>query len=71
MSVRNDISGLPGFISREHIWRERLQDVVAEHLMPAQEEFEVEQDELADLLGAQWSGVLWGCGFEDFSRATP
>ena len=66
MSVRNDISGLLGFIGREHIWRQRLQDVVAEHLMPALEEFEVEHDELADLLGEQWSGVLWGCGFEDF-----
>jgi hypothetical protein len=66
MSVRNDISGLLGFIGREHIWRERLQDVVAEHLMPALEEFEVEHDELADLLGEQWSDVLWGCGFEDF-----
>ncbi len=66
MSVKNDISGLLGFIGREHIWRERLQDVVAEHLMPALEEFEVEHDELADLLGEQWSGVLWGCGFEDF-----
>jgi hypothetical protein len=66
MSVRNDISGLLGFIGRDHVWRERLQDVVAEHLMPALEEFEVEHDELADLLGEQWSGVLWGCGFEDF-----
>lgn len=66
MSVRNDISGLLGFIGREQIWRERLQDVVAEHLMPALEEFEVKHDELADLLGEQWSGVLWGCGFEDF-----
>jgi hypothetical protein len=66
MSVRNDISGLLGFIGREQIWRERLQDVVAEHLMPALEEFEVDHDEVADLLGEQWSGVLWGCGFEDF-----
>jgi hypothetical protein len=66
MIVRNDISGLLGFIGRDHVWRERLQDVVAEHLMPALEEFEVDHDELADLLGEQWSGVLRGCGFEDF-----
>jgi hypothetical protein len=38
----------------------------SEHLLPALEEFEVDHDELADLLGEQWSGVLWGCGFEDF-----
>ena len=66
MSVRNDISGLLGFIGREGSWRERLQDVVAEHLMPAHAEFDLDHDDLADLLGEQWSGVLWGCGFEDF-----
>lgn len=66
MAERNDISGLLAFISREGDWRERLQDVVAEHLMPALEEFEIDQDGLADLLGEQCSGVLWGCGFEDF-----
>lgn len=66
MAERNDISGLLAFIGREGDWRERLQDVVAEHLMPALEEFEIDQDDLADLLGEQWSGVLWGCGFEDF-----
>lgn len=66
MAERNDISDLLAFIGREGDWRERLQDVVAEHLMPALEEFEIDQDGLADLLGEQWSGVLWGCGFEDF-----
>ena len=66
MSERNDISGLLNFIGREGDWGERLQDVVAEHLMPALEEFEIDQDGLADLLGEQWVGVLWGCGFEDF-----
>ena len=66
MAERNDISDLLAFIGREVDWRERLQDVVAEHLMPALEEFEIDPDSLADLLGEQWSGVLWGCGFEDF-----
>ena len=66
MAERNDISALLAFIGREGDWRERLQNVVAEHLMPALEEFEIDHDGLADLLGEQWSGVLWGCGFEDF-----
>lgn len=66
MAERNDISGLLAFIGGEGDWRDRLQDVVAEHLMPALEEFEIDHDSLADLLGEQWSGVLWGCGFEDF-----
>ena len=66
MGERNDISGLLSFIGRETIWRDRMQDLVAEHLMPALEEFEIDQDDLGELLGEQWSGVLWGCGFEDF-----
>jgi len=66
MAERNDISGLLAFIGREGDWRERLQEVVADHLMPALEEFGIDHDALVDLLGEQWSGVLWGCGFEDF-----
>ena len=66
MTERNDISDLLAFISREATWRERLQAVVAEHLLPALKKFEMDHDDLAELLGDQWSGVLWGCGFEDF-----
>ncbi len=66
MAERNDISDLLAFIGREGDWRERLQEVVAEHLMPALEAFEIDHVGLIDLLGEQWSGVLWGCGFEDF-----
>ena len=66
MAERDDISGLLADIGREDDWRARLLDVVAEHLMPALDEFEIDQYDLAELLGEQWSGVLWGCGFEDF-----
>jgi hypothetical protein len=66
MSVRNDISDLLEFIGRDDVWHDRLQEVVAEHLMPALEEFELDDDELSELLGEPWPGVLWGCGFEDF-----
>ena len=64
--MRNDISDLLDFIGRDDVWRDRLQDAVAEHLMPALEEFEIDQDDLPELLGEPWPGVLWGCGFEDF-----
>lgn len=46
MTERNDISDLLAFIGREGDWWDRLQDVVAEHLMPALEEFEIDQDDL-------------------------
>ena len=64
--MRNDISDLLNFIGQNDVWRDRLQDVVAEHLMPAIEEFEIDEDDLSELLGEPWPGVLWGCGFEDF-----
>lgn len=64
--MRNDISDLLTFISKDDIWHGRLQEVVAEHLMPALEEFDLEYDELDEVLGEPWPGVLWGCGFEDF-----
>lgn len=64
--MRNDISDLLDFIGRDAVWRDRLQDAVAEHLMPALEEFEIDHDDLPELLGEPWPGVLWGCGFEDF-----
>ena len=50
MAERNDISDLLAFIGREGDWRERLQEVVAEHLMPALEEFGIDHDGLIDLL---------------------
>lgn len=64
--MRNDISNLLTFISQDDLWFGRLQDVMAEHLMPALEEFDLEYDDLPEVLGEPWPGVLWGCGFEDF-----
>ncbi|MDQ1902440.1 hypothetical protein RAH32_18625 [Paracoccus sp. WLY502] len=51
MAERNDISDLLAFISREATWRERLKDVVAEHLLPALEAFEMDLKDLAELFG--------------------
>ena len=64
--MRNDISDLLTFISQDDLWFARLQEVIAEHLMPALEEFDLDHDDLPEVLGEPWPGVLWGCGFEDF-----
>ncbi len=64
--MRNDISDLLTFIGQNDLWFGRLQEVVAEHLMPALEEFDLDYDDLPEVLGEPWPGVLWGCGFEDF-----
>src|SRR3546814_10833586 len=36
----------------------------------AMEEFDFEADELADIVGDHWAGVLWGCAFEDLLTRT-
>ncbi|MBT52689.1 MAG: hypothetical protein CMF72_04660 [Mameliella sp.] len=64
--MRNNISDLLTFISQDDIWFGRMQEVVAEHMMPALEEFDLDHDDLPEVLGEPWPGVLWGCGFEDF-----
>ena len=64
--MQNDISGLLDFVGKDDLWIARLHDVVAEHLMPALEEFDLDHEDLTDVLGEPWPGVLWGCGFEDF-----
>src|SRR3546814_1922534 len=33
-------------------------------------EFDFEADELADIVGDHWAGVLWGCAFEDLLTRT-
>jgi len=66
----NDIEGLIRFIGREDGWKERLADVMDEHLLPAMEEFDVDFEELGDILGSSWPMVLWGCAFEDFLGRT-
>jgi len=66
LAVRNDISGLLAFIGREEGWKERLQEVIEEHLGAALDAFEINHEDLADILGEPSSGTLWGCGFEDF-----
>ncbi|RYH11506.1 hypothetical protein [Tropicimonas sp. IMCC6043] len=70
MGTRNDIDGLIGFIGHDDLWRERLASVMDEHLLPAMEEFEVDFEELGDILGESWPMVLWGCAFEDFLGRT-
>ena len=39
--MRNDISDLLDFVSKGDLWLDGLQDVLAEHLMPALEEFDL------------------------------
>ena len=65
MATGNDLDGLIRFIGRSDTWHDRLADVLGEHLAAALEEFDVDFEDLGELLGESWPMVLWGCGFED------
>lgn len=47
-------------------WSDAFRDVLDRHLGPACEKADIEIDELADIVGAEWVATLWGCAFEDF-----
>lgn len=64
MKRGHDLSGLMKFATSP-AWAEHLRDALDDHLGPAMEEFGFEADELADIVGDHWAGVLWGCAFED------
>ena len=57
MGAPHDLDGLIRFIRRDDIWRERMADVLAEHLAPAMEEFEVGFEEIGEILGESWPMV--------------
>ena len=64
MKRGHDLSGIMKFATGP-AWAEHLRDALDDHLGHASEEFEFEADELADIVGDHWAGVLWGCAFED------
>ena len=61
----HDLDGLIGFITRDDDWHDRLADVLEEHFLPALEAFDLDFEDLGDLLGDDWPMVLWGGGLED------
>lgn len=64
MKRGHDLSGIMKFATGP-AWAEHLRDAPEDHLGHAMDEFEFEADELADIVGDHWAGVLWGCAFED------
>src|SRR3954453_11644032 len=49
-------------------WRDRLDAIIADHLEPGFEEFDLEPDELPDLLGQGGYAQLIGCAFEGTAK---
>ncbi|MCG7521918.1 hypothetical protein [Ruegeria sp. Ofav3-42] len=66
----HDLDRLIRCITRDDIWPERLADVPAEHFLPALETFDLDFEELGEVLGDDWPMVLWGGGLEDLLGRT-
>src|SRR3546814_12023069 len=65
MKPSNDLSGLIKYLSRAE-WHDRLEDVMGDHFAPIMTAFDIEYEEIGEILGAHWDRTLWGCAFEDF-----
>jgi hypothetical protein len=61
----HDLSKLIKWLSRED-WRPLLEEVMDEHFGPAMEAFDLEFEEIDEVLSGTWATTLWGCAFEDF-----
>ena len=70
MTAGNDLGGFIRFITRDKVWHERLADVLDEHFLPSLEAFDLDFEDLSDLLGEDWPMVLWGGGLEDLLGRT-
>jgi len=69
MKRGHDLSGVMKFATSP-AWADHLRDALGDHFGLAMEEFDFEADELADIVGDHWAGVLWGCAFEDLLTRT-
>jgi len=69
MKRGRDLSGLMKFATGP-AWADDLREALGDHLGPAMAEFDFESEELADIIGAHWASVLWGCAFEDLVTRT-
>lgn len=52
--------------ARREPWAQAFGDVMENHLGPACANADIEIDQLADVIGDDWSSTLFGCAFEDF-----
>lgn len=70
MKPSHDLTNLIAFSQREGPWPDLFRAVLDEHFGPALEEFDLDFEDLEEVLGPQLPWAIWGCAFEDFlSRA--
>ena len=64
MKVGHDLSRIIKFATHED-WGEALHDALSDHVGAAMEEFNLEFDEIGDIVSEHYAGVLFGCALED------
>lgn len=65
MASRHSLQGLMKWLTREQ-WRERFEQVLEDHLLPACEETGLEADDIVSTLGEElFMSTVWACAFED------
>ena len=64
MKAGHDLSRVIKFATRDD-WGGALHDALADHVGVAMEEFDLEYDEIGNLAGDHYAGVLFGCALED------
>jgi hypothetical protein len=69
MSTGAELSGLMKFAGRDG-WKMRFDDVLERHFGAVVNAFEIEIEEISDLIGESWMMTLWGCAFEDLLTRT-
>lgn len=65
MKPPHDLSRMMKFIERDDVWGENLAEAIFDHLSPARDQFDLDQDDLAEILGEHWTVTLFGCALED------
>lgn len=64
MKPDHDLSGLFTYAATDE-WSGCLEEALGDHFGAAMVEFDLEHEEIVDLLGEHWAMTLWGCAFED------
>jgi hypothetical protein len=65
MPSEHDLKGLMKFVERDE-WHECFDEVLGAHFGAILETAEIDFEDLIDIVGGHWQGILWGCAFEDF-----
>ncbi len=64
MKPDHDLSGLFEYAAKDE-WSGCLEEALSDHFGVTMLEFDLEHEEIVDLLGEHWAMTLWGCAFED------